>query len=278
MRHTTVSLYVRESGTRKYKKVPERKRPDYPSTTTFVLRYGSTWETLKVDSLAAARAEKIQRELDLLHGGRPTAKPKPERAALKMLDAAIDEYRDEIEAGRKPKTYSAYNVSLRYFYESIGNKPLSDISRTDLVDFTVFLKEEKHRSDRSAYNKFENVMTFLKHFDITGKSLKIKSHDWPQYVEEEQEIYEQDDLDTFFAACDEDELLLFEFFLMTGMREQEVIYATDRCLDFDACTVSVCHNPAHGWTPKMWVHKTHWRPPAACGVSAGRSKAWRLLM
>jgi hypothetical protein len=26
--------------------------------------------------------------------------------------------------------------------------------------------------------------------------------------------------------------LLFEFFLMTGMREQEVIYATDRSLNF----------------------------------------------
>jgi hypothetical protein len=41
----------------------------------------------------------------------------------------------------------------------------------------------------------------------------------PQYVEEEPEIYEQEILVQFFAVCD-DELLLLEFFLTTGMREQ----------------------------------------------------------
>ena len=137
-----------------------------------------------------------------------------------MLDAAMDEYLAEIEAGRKPKTFRAHKVSLRYFYECVGNKPLNQISRGDLLDFPVFLREEKHQADRSTYNKFENVMTFLKHFDINGKTLKIRAHDWPKFVEEEPEIYEQDVLDKFFAGCDANELLLFEFFLMTGMREQ----------------------------------------------------------
>ena len=31
------------------------------------------------------------------------------------------------------------------------------------------------------------------------------------------------------------------------MCEQEVIYATDRCLDFSANTISVRHNPIYGW-------------------------------
>jgi integrase len=257
MRHIKVSLYTREPITRRYKLVPQRNKPDYPSTTTFVLRYGSTWETLKVDSVAAATAEKIQRELDLLRGWRPSAKPRTESASkVKMLDAAMDEYLAEVEAGRKPKTLSAYKVSLRYFYECVGNKPLKDVNRPDILDFPVFLREEKKQGDRSTYNKFENVMTFLKHFDITGKTLRIRAHDWPKYVEEEPEIYEQELLVKFFAECDADELLLFEFFLMTGMREQEVIYATDRCLDFDACTVSVRHNPKHGWTPKMYKERT----------------------
>ena len=73
-------------------------------------------------------------------------------------------------------------------------------------------------------------MSFLKHYDVKPK---IKPHDWPKFVEEEPEIYDQETLDKFFAACDADELLLFEFFLQTGMREQEVIYATDRGVDFE---------------------------------------------
>jgi integrase/recombinase XerD len=255
MRHIKVSLYTRESGSRRYVKV--KRGRDYPSTTTWVLRYGSTWETLKVSSLAAATSERIQRELDLHKGWRPTAKPRTESACkVKMLDAAMDEYLAEIEAGRKPKTFRAYKVSLRYFYECVGNKPLNQINRGDLLDFPVFLREEKHQADRSTYNKFENVMTFLKHYDITSKTLKIRSQDWPKFVEEMPEIYEQEMLDKFFGECDADELLIFEFFLMTGMREQEVIYATDRCLDFPANTVSVRQNPTHGWTPKMYKERT----------------------
>lgn len=257
MRHIKVSLYTREPITRRYKLVPQRNKPDYPSTTTFVLRYGSTWETLKVDSLPAATDQKIQRELALLRGWVPTAKPKTEsKSKVLMLDQAIDQYLAEIKTGRKPKTYAAYAVSLRYFFESTKNKPLTQIVRTDLIDFVPFLRVDKGQSPRSAYNKFESVMTFLKHFDISGKNLKIKPHDWPKYVEEGPEIYEQEMLDTFFAACDSDELVLFEFFLMTGMREQEVIYATDRCLDFSGNTISVRHNPVYSWTPKMYKERT----------------------
>jgi integrase/recombinase XerD len=258
VKHIKVSLYVRERGTRRYNKVPDRNKPYYPSNTTYVLRYGLTWETLTIDNLSDAVAKRIERELELLRGWRPTSKPKPEPSGkkVKMLDEAIDAYLKEVESGRKPKTHSAYTTSLNYFFESTGNKPMSTISRTDLLDFTVFLREEKQQSDRSCWNKFANVMSFLKLHDITGKSLKIKPHDWPQYVEEEPEIYEQDMLDVFFAACDEDEFLLFEFFLKTGMREQEVIYATDRCLDFSANTVTVRKNPSHGWTPKMYKERT----------------------
>ena len=48
MKQIKVSLYEREPISRRYRKL--KKNKDYPSTTTFVLRYGSTWETLKVNS------------------------------------------------------------------------------------------------------------------------------------------------------------------------------------------------------------------------------------
>jgi len=44
MKHIKVSLYVREHGTRRYK--PVKRNTSYPVDTTYVLRYGSTWETL----------------------------------------------------------------------------------------------------------------------------------------------------------------------------------------------------------------------------------------
>lgn len=257
MRISKVSLYVREHSSRKYTKVKNsRSNYVYPAGTIYVLRYGSTWETLDSTNLADARIQVLRRQLELQQGWTPEPKVRETKATVLMLDAAMDQYLGEIKNGRKKKTYQAYSVALRYFYQCIGNKPMPEITRGDLLKFATFLRDEKEQSARSAYNKFENVMTFLKHHDITGKSLKITAHDWPQYTEEEPEIYEQEVLDKFFAEGDADELLLFEFFQMTGMREQEVIYATDRGLDFSANTVSVRHNPAHGWTPKMYKERT----------------------
>ncbi len=107
-----------------------------------------------------------------------------------MLDKANDDYLVQIEKGRKPKTYYAYSISLRYFYECVGNRAMKDIDRGDLLNFAAFLRDEKHQGPRSCYNKFENIATFLKRHGIALKALGITPHDWPQYVEEDPEIYE----------------------------------------------------------------------------------------
>ena len=54
--------------------------------------------------------------------------------------------------------------------------------------------------------------------------LLLGKNDWPRYTEEEPEIYEQEELNKLFAKCDPEERLWCEFFLMTGMREQEVMF------------------------------------------------------
>lgn len=248
-----VTLYVRDHSTRKYRK----PRITEPMGTIYVLRYGATWETIEAGNLPEAKVARMRKEIDLMQGWKPAPKkPAQRKPEAPMLDRAIDTYLEEIKNGRKPKTHATYTVALRYFYQCVGNKAMADISRADLIRFAAFLRDEKKQSPRSAYNKFEAVVSFLKRHDITGKALKITAHDWPQYVETEPEIYDQETLDRFFAACDEDERLLFQFFLMTGCREQEVIYATDRCVDFENCTVSVRHNPDFGWTPKMYRERT----------------------
>jgi hypothetical protein len=61
-------------------------------------------------------------------------------------------------------------------------------------------------------------MTFLKANkirDLVGKN------DWPRYAEEEPEMYEREDLDKLFNACDAEERLWYEFFLMTGSESRK---------------------------------------------------------
>ena len=79
-------------------------------------------------------------------------------------------------------------------------------------------------------------MSFLKAQGVRGL---VKKADWPQYTEEEPEVYEQEELDTLCGACDAEERLWFEFFLMTGMREQEVMHVHWSDVNFRGATVSV---------------------------------------
>jgi len=101
-------------------------------------------------------------------------------------------------------------------------------------------------------------MSFLKVNGIRGLAKKT---DWPRYTEEEPEIYEQEELDALFKACDDQERLWFEFFLMTGMREQEVMYTYSSDVNLRHATVRVSHKPDREWTPKAYKEREIPIPP-----------------
>ncbi len=170
----------------------------------------------------------------------------------KSVVAAVADFLDETKLTKKPKTVAAYTTALNYFTESCPKLYLEDVDRRDLLKFAAFLRDEKEQAPRSVYNKFENVMTFLKANGIRGLAGK---NDWPRYTEEEPETYEDDELDKLFAACNEKERMWFEFFLMTGMREQEVMYSYWSDINFKASTVRVSHKPDRGWTPKAYKER-----------------------
>jgi integrase/recombinase XerD len=111
------------------------------------------------------------------------------------------------------------------------------------------LRDDKEQSPRSVYNKFENVMTFLKSQGIHGL---VDKNDWPRFVQEEPEVYEREELDKLFKTCTVEEWLWYEFFLMTGMREQEVMHCAWPDVNLTRCTVTVRYKPEYGFSPKNY--------------------------
>ena len=167
----------------------------------------------------------------------------------RSVAASVADFLDETKLTKKPKTYAAYSTALAYFRDSCHKLNLEEIDRKDLLKFSAFLRDDKDQAPRSVYNKFENVMTFLKAQGIRGLAGK---NDWPRFTEEEPEIYEKEELDKLFEKCDAQERLWYEFFLMTGMREQEVMYTYWSDVNFTASEVRVSHKPDRGWTPKAY--------------------------
>jgi integrase len=152
----------------------------------------------------------------------------------------------------KSKTFAAYTTSLAYFQQSCSKLYMEDIERLDMIKFAAVLKA-KSLAPRTCWNKFNNVMSFLK---ANGIRNVVQKNDWPKFVEEEPEVYEREDIAALIGTSDTQEQLWWDFYLMTGFREQEVMYTTWRDVNFAHNTVSVRWKPEYGWTPKAYKERT----------------------
>jgi integrase len=201
---------------------------------------------------ASARRQRKEAELNALNNGVTVVPANGGDDGHKSVEAAVVNFLDETELTKKPKTLAAYTTALAYFRESCPRLFLEEIERKDLLKFCAFLRDEKKQAPRSVYNKFEIVMTFLKAQGIRGL---VSKNDWPRFVEEEPEVYEREELDTLFAKCDAKERLWFEFFLMTGMREQEVMHCSWADINLSRGTVTVRFKPEYGFSPKNYKER-----------------------
>jgi integrase/recombinase XerD len=168
-----------------------------------------------------------------------------------LLAGAIRDYLQEKSFQRKKKTHSDYQTVLGYFQQSCTKKRLNDVTRKDLLAFSVYCRDELELSPRTVFNKFARVVAFLKAHDIKLH----QTADAPKFVEQEPEIYDEEELTQFFKACDDDEKLWFEFFLMTGMREQEVMHAYWSDIRFNDSVIRVSYKPDFGWSPKAYKER-----------------------
>jgi len=196
----------------------------------------------------------LERHLHRLRGLALGMEARQEAKELKrpLVEAChefLDLYRPSI--GKKVKTHQAYRMALEHFRESCPKRYLEEIDRRDLQHFTAFLISKKGHDPRTAHNKLAVVAQFLKANNIPGL---LKKGDWPSYVEREPEVYESEELDKLLAGCDLRNRVLFEFFLMTGMRDAEVQHTCWGDLS-PRQFVRVKSKPEWQFTPKNWEER-----------------------
>lgn len=204
---------------------------------------------------ATAFARKLRKETELVATAQGIALvPEPEDEKRRNLAAAMADYLAEIKMTRKKRTFSAYRISSEYFLESCSKTYIEQLDRKDMVKFAAFLRDSKGLADRTCWNKFNNTMSFLKAMGAT-EAVGVNKQDWPTFVEEDVETYEKDELDTLFAVCTPEEELIWNYFLMTGKREQEVMYTTWKDNNPAQLTVSVKYKPQWNWKPKGYKER-----------------------
>ena len=75
------------------------------------------------------------------------------------------------------------------------------------------------------------IGSIIKEYGIRGLVLH---KDWPTYEEEDAVPYTVEELKSLFAVADEEDFVRFQFFLKSGARGKEVIFATYPDLDFES--------------------------------------------
>lgn len=168
------------------------------------------------------------------------------------LEDAIADFLLEVKNHRAKKTYAAYRAMLEDFSTSCSKTFLDELERKDLMTFTADLKSAGLQ-DRTVYNKFELLMTFLKANKVPRL---VTAKDWPKYTEQEVDIYEVDELKRFFKHCNLEQRVLFRFFLGSAGREREVAFTAWPNLDLKNGLWHMRAKPELGFKPKDYEERT----------------------
>jgi len=143
-------------------------------------------------------------------------------SAKLLLSDAVDVYLAEVRRFRSSKTIAACQRMLTLFSSQFPGKVVAAVTREDLLDHMSALKA-LGLADRTIHNHVMRIGTFLRANKIVGL---LNIADKPRYDEKEVEAYTAEDLASLFDAADPEELMLFQFFVSTGLREQEVMFTT----------------------------------------------------
>lgn len=207
--------------------------------------------------VTAAQALEAQRrkhhELEGRNLGVPGFEKAGEASKKAPLHIAITKYLEQIDALKKANTYRKYEAVLNRFGEFFRDRASIDaISSEDLTRFVVTLKRDHKLGANTILHNAVIVAQFLKRH---GRNGVLRQLQLPERITSLPKEYREEDLARFFEACYDSERVLFSTFLLTGFREQEVMYLFWSDVNLPLQTVRVTAKPELGFYPKRWEER-----------------------
>jgi integrase/recombinase XerD len=179
---------------------------------------------------------------------RPRSTSRPEG---KTLRAVVDAFVKSPPLEYRHKSYLKYRNALESFLAWSPKDYVSEIERDDIKAFLSAQVKREGLDVSTAKDKATIVVSLLRGW---GAPIVMRKGDWPKVTLRQPEIYRVEVLKKLFAAADEDEYVLFQTFLLSGMREQEVSYLYWTDFEANASELSVSKKP--GFDPKNYQERT----------------------
>lgn len=262
MARVNIVKKVKVDGTWKLLSVPRNAKGNYdwnavPQGLYLVEWYAGGKRRRESAGVTAAQALEAQRrkkhELDGRALGVPGFEQAGETPKKPPLHVAVAKYLEQVEALKKPNTHRKYKAVLGRFLEFFRDRSTIDgISGEDLTRFVVALKKDHDLSANTVLHNTIIVAQFLKRHGRAGITRELQL---PERITSLPKEYREEDLARFFAACHDTERALFSTFLLTGFREQEVMYLFWSDVNLTLRTVRVTAKPDLGFYPKRWEER-----------------------
>jgi integrase/recombinase XerD len=210
-----------------------------------------------------------------VHSGIPAGEidpPEEESARRKdrstTIRAAIDAYLAEVKATKGAATWRAYSANLAWFEKITKKQYVDQLGRSDAM--TMFAAGRDANLNQKTINK--RVIIMLQAMRRAGAHIQLHRGDWPRTVDKRVEIYEPEEINRFFAACDSEERLVFQTFLCSGFRSRELACLTWEDISWKSGTLSVRSKPEFGFTPKSYEERAVPIPSLLLEALRARSK------
>jgi len=164
------------------------------------------------------------------------------------IKAGIKQYLDAVEATKGLGTHGSYKTCLMWAERHITKHLVNRLNRNDLL--ALFSAGRKEGLNQKTINKRVTVvLSMVRHHD---HDINMKRGDWPKTTEKNIEIYTDEEIEKFFAACTSDERLLFQVFLCTGFRDREVSHLFWSDIDYRLSKISVTAKLEYNFKPKSY--------------------------
>jgi integrase len=177
-------------------------------------------------------------------------------ATAETISDAIADYIDEYRIGKKDKTTNQMKQTLNEFQQVCEERRkefIPELSKRDLMAYWQWaLDHSLTNSRRTASNKTYRVNSFLLTRSIQFIGRRKDQWQVPEYAEELPEIYSDEELQNFFAACSPAQELTFHTLLKAGLREKELVYLEKADLDFKRGTLQVTVKPHYDFDTKTY--------------------------
>lgn len=196
------------------------------------------------------------------------AEPELDSAESKTIDTAIAEYLRDVKATKSDATFKAYKHDLAWFRKHCRKHLVSRLDRSDVM--ALFAAGREEGLNQKTTNR--SVVVMLNAMRGAGAEIKLRKGDWPKTTDKQIEIYTPDELRKFFDACTVDERMLFQTFLLTGFRSEEIATLTWPDIHHTTGKVSVSAKPQWKFTPKSYEVRSVELPSALLAKLKARQK------